>query len=71
MKYTAVYEQYPIVAKKIPIFSFLFSQLSKAAKDISIHLGNGVQSVADNLEGAFIQFGSDTAERAGMDCLKL
>ena len=40
-------------------------QLSKAAKDIGSHVGTGIQSVAENLEDAFIQFGSDTAHRAG------
>jgi len=49
----------------VPNIDNTFSQLSKAAKDISSHLGSGIQNVAENLEDAFIQFGSDTAHRAG------
>jgi hypothetical protein len=40
-------------------------QLSRAAKDISSHLGTGLHTVAENLEGAFIQLGEGTATRAG------
>ena len=34
-------------------------------QDIGTHLGSGLNSVAENLEGAFIQIGEGTAERAG------
>ena len=40
-------------------------QLGRAAKDISSTLENGLQNVAENLEGAFVTLGEETAERAG------
>ena len=42
-------------------------QLGRAAKDISSTLENGLQNVAENLEGAFVTLGEGTAERAGYD----
>ena len=44
-------------------------QLGRAAKDISSTLENGLQNVAENLEGAFVTLGEGTAERAGYGCL--
>ncbi|XP_023343870.1 E3 ubiquitin-protein ligase RNF34 [Eurytemora carolleeae] len=49
----------------VPNLENTFTQLSRAAKDIGTHLGSGLNSVAENLEGAFIQIGEGTAERAG------
>ena len=42
-----------------------FTQLGRAAKDISSTLESGLQNVAENLEGAFVTLGEGTAERAG------
>ena len=46
-------------------------QLGRAAKDISSTLENGLQNVAENLEGAFVTLGEGTAERAGYDAITL
>jgi len=41
------------------------TQLGRAAKDITSTLETGLQNVAENLEGAFVNLGEGTAERAG------
>jgi len=42
-----------------------FSQLGRAAKAAGSALNQGVQNVAENLEGALVTFGEGQAERAG------
>ena len=41
------------------------SQLGRAAKAAGSALNQGVQNVAENLEGALVTFGEGQAERAG------
>ena len=49
----------------MPLVFFPPIQLGRAAKDIGSTLESGLHNVAENLEGAFIQLGEGTAERAG------
>jgi len=46
-----------------------FSQLGRAAKAAGSALNQGVQNVAENLEGALVTFGEGQAERAGYELL--
>ena len=46
-------------------------QLGRAAKAAGSALNQGVQNVAENLEGALITFGEGQAERAGYECRHL
>ena len=52
-------------------FLFLYPspQLGRAAKAAGSALNQGVQNVAENLEGALVTFGEGQAERAGYELL--
>ena len=45
--------------------------MGRAAKDITSTLETGLQNVAENLEGAFVNLGEGTAERAGYGMIRI
>jgi len=56
----------PKICEPVTFFHLPFvKKLGRAAKDITSTLETGLQNVAENLEGAFVNLGEGTAERAG------
>ena len=51
------------------LFLYPSPQLGRAAKAAGSALNQGVQNVAENLEGALVTFGEGQAERAGYELL--